>query len=153
MNPGGFGPWFNTTLFKEIIMAALLSRQFNAPKSQPGDGRAVYINDSVVNTATAQIGDTLEFSIPAGVEVNSLRFMGTAASAGAQVGFQPLVPGEFTGNPTYFGTAGIAVAGSALVGFKPIKFERDAKIVITLTATLAAGEVTVVAGCNAIGVK
>lgn len=152
MNPGGFGPWFNPTLFKEIIMPAFLSRQFNAPKSQPGDGRAVFISDVVANP-TAAAADTLEFSLPAGVEVNELRFHGTAASAGAQVGFQPMVPGEFTGNPTYFGTAGIAVAGAALVGFRPIKFERDAKIVITLTAALAAGEVTVVAGCNAIGVK
>jgi hypothetical protein len=134
-------------------MATVLSRQFAAPKAMPGDGRAVYISDSAANAGALAASDTLEFTIPAGAEVNSLRVLGTVASAGAQVGYQPLVAGEFVGSANYFGTVGIAAAGAALVGFKPIKFERDAKIVITLANALAAGEVTVVAGCNAIGVK
>jgi hypothetical protein len=134
-------------------MATVKSRQFNAPKSMPGDGRAVFITDAAVNTGALASTDTLEFSIPAGSEVCELRVVGTASSAGAQVGYQPAVAGEFTGSTTYFGTIAIGTTGVALLNFVPIKFEREAKIVITLAAALAAGTTTVVAACNANGAK
>ena len=97
--------------------------------------------------------DTLEFAVPAGAEVCSVRVVGTATSAGASVGYQPVVAGEFTGSAAYFGTAAIGTTGVQMLNFKPIKFEREAKIVITLAASLAAGETTVVVGYNAVGVK
>lgn len=134
-------------------MATQKSRQFTAPKSMPGDGRAVYITDSAVNAGALAAADTLEFAIPAGAEVCDLRVLGTQASAGATVGYQPVVAGEFTGNASYFGTVAIGTTGVQLLNFKPIKFDREAKIVITLTAALAAGETTVVAGVNANGAK
>lgn len=134
-------------------MATVKSRQFTAPKSMPGDGRAVYITDSAANTGALAATDTLEFAIPAGAEVCDLRVLGTATSAGATVGYQPAVPGEFAGSANYFGTVAIGTTGVQLLNFKPIKFEREAKIVITLAAALAAGETTLVAGVNANGVK
>jgi hypothetical protein len=134
-------------------MATVKSRQYAAPKFNPGDGRAAYITDSVVNTGALAGADTLEYTIPAGVEVCDLRVLGTQTSAGATVGYQPLVAGEFTGSAAYFGTITIGATGVQLLNFKPIKFERDAKIVITLAAALAAGETTIVAGINALGVK
>lgn len=134
-------------------MATVKSRQFTAPKFMPGDGCAAYIHDSAVNAGALAATDTLEFSVPAGAEVCDLRVLGTATSAGATVGYQPVVPGEFVGSANYFGTAAIGTTGVQLLNFKPIKFEREAKIVITLAATLAAGETTVVVGFNANGVK
>lgn len=134
-------------------MATVKSRQYAAPKSMPGDGRAVYITDTAVNTGALASTDTLEFTIPAGSEVCDLRVVGTQTSAGASVGYQPAVAGEFVGSAAYFGTMTIGTTGVQLLNFKPIKFEREAKIVITLAAALAAGETTVIAGINANGVK
>ena len=134
-------------------MATVKSRQYAAPKFMPGDGCAAYITDTAVNTGALGAADTLEFTIPAGAELCDLRVVGTQTSAGATVGYQPLVAGEFTGSAAYFGTITIGTTGVQLLNFKPIKFEREAKIVITLAAALAAGETTVVAGINAIGVK
>jgi hypothetical protein len=134
-------------------MATVKSRQFTAPKSMPGDGRAVYIHDTAVNSGSLSSADTLEFSIPAGAEVCSLRIVGTASSAGATVGYQPAVAGEFSGSAAYFGTVTIGTTGVQLLNFVPIKFEREAKIVVTLANALAAGSTTVVAGCNANGAK
>lgn len=134
-------------------MATQKSRQFSAPKSMPGDGRSVYITDTAVNAGALASTDTLEFHIPAGAEVCDLRVVGTQTSAGATVGYQPVTAGDFTGSAAYFGTITIGTTGVQLLNFKPIKFEREAKIVITLAAALAAGETTVVAGINASGVK
>lgn len=134
-------------------MATVQSRAFTAPKFMPVDGGAACIHDTAVNTGALAATDTLEFSVPAGAEVTNLRIVGTASSAGASVGYQPAVAGEFTGSAAYFGTMTIGTTGVALLSFKPVKFEREAKIVITLAAALAAGEVTAVIDYNAVGVK
>lgn len=134
-------------------MATVKSRMFSAPKAMPGDGRAVFITDTAVNAGALAGADTLEYTIPAGAEVCELRVVGTASSAGATVGYQPAVAGEFSGSAAYFGTITIGTTGVALLNFVPIKFEREAKIVITLANALAAGSTTVVAACNALGVK
>lgn len=134
-------------------MATVKSRQFAAPKFMPGDGCAAHLTDSAVNTGALAAADTLEFNVPAGAEVCELRIVGTQASAGASVGYQPVTAGEFTGSAAYFGTLAIGTTGVQMLNFKPIKFEREAKIVITLAAALAAGETTVVVGYNSNGVK
>jgi hypothetical protein len=134
-------------------MAQVKSKAFTAPKFMPVDGCAATMVDSAVNTGALAASDTLEFTIPAGAEVTNLRVVGTATSAGATVGYQPLTAGDFTGSAAYFGTIAIGTTGVALLNFKPIKFEREAKIVITLAAALAAGETTVVADYNCVGVK
>ena len=134
-------------------MATQKSRQFAAPKFMPGDGCAAYLTDSAVNAGALASTDTLEFHVPAGAEVCDLRVVGTQSSASATVGYQPVTAGEFTGSAAYFGTITIGTTGVQLLNFKPIKFEREAKIVITLAAALAAGETTVVVGYNSNGVK
>lgn len=134
-------------------MATVQARAFTAPKFMPVDGCAAFTHDTAVNTGALASSDTLEFAVPAGAEVCSVRVLGTASSAGASVGYQPVVAGEFTGSAAYFGTMTIGTTGVQLLNFKPVKFEREAKIVITLAAALAAGETTVVVGYNAVGVK
>lgn len=147
-------------------MASLKSVKFTQPKMMPVDGRAVFFNDSYAVAANPTAADTIDFHLPAGVEVNTLRFhcsdMDTNGSPefAAKIGYRKLNDGDtLTADDDYFAATGTALfqtAGIIECRFPPIKFEVDVIISITVevdAATFAAGTIYMVAGCNAIGPK
>ncbi len=146
-------------------MASLKSVKFTQPKMMPVDGRAVFFNDSYAIAANPTAADTIDFHLPAGVEVNTLRFHGSDMDTGTpefavKIGYRKLNDADtLTADDDYFaptGTTFFQSAGIIECRFPPIKFEVDVIISITVevdAATFAAGTVYMVAGCNALGPK
>ena len=138
----------------------------------PGDGRAVFIHDKVVLGAAAgggvgvpANGDTLDFFIPAGTKVNTLEFYAddcdTGAAFAVSIGYRPVSAsqGPLAANAAYFQAAGAFAqsAGRVECAFKPITFEQDVWLTLTVTAAPAgiAGnpEIHLIAGCSSVGAK
>lgn len=147
-------------------MASLKSLKYNQPKMMTVDGRAVFINDSRALAANPTAADTIDFHLPAGVEVNTLRFHSTDLDSNAtptlasKIGYRKANEADtLTADDDYFAPTGTVLgqaAGITECRFPPIKFDVDVIISITVevaAATFAAGTIYMVAGCNCIGPK
>lgn len=145
-------------------MASLKSVKFTQPKMMPVDGRAVFFNDSYAIATNPTAADTIDFHLPAGVEVNTLRFLFPDIDTGTdwafKAGYRKLKSADtLTADDDYFALTGTTTGQSKGIldcQFPPIKFEVDVIISLTVevdAATFVAGTVYMVAGCNCIGPK
>lgn len=150
-------------------MAQVKSNRFSQPKPMPVDGRAVFLNDTGAVATNPVASDTLDFKIPAGLELSQLAFMIPTALAAsglaAKIGFASLTGAatvRVTGNDAltadddYFRAAGVfgTTAGKVDCNFPPITFQEDVYLRITWTVTatgFSAGSVYMVAAGNANG--
>lgn len=152
-------------------MSSLKAQKATAPAFMPGDGRAMTIPDKAVLGAasggglgTPGVGDTIDFLLPAGTLLTDLHEVhddcDTGTTFAGSWGYRPVDPAAGpTANATYFAAAGAVAqsAGRTDFSFKPIKFEADVYICLTVTAapTGISGnpEIHVVASGAAEGVK
>jgi hypothetical protein len=147
-------------------MASIKAQKAAAPKFMPVDGGTAYINDKVVLAANPTAGDTLDFFIPGGFEICAVDIQtDDLDSNGAptivySAGYRPVNPASsLAANATYFAAAGQTGMQSGTrkrCDFKPIKFEEDVYLQLTIgtaSATFAAGEVWAIVAGNAVGVK
>lgn len=151
-------------------MASLKAQKALAPKYMTGDGDGVFETDKIVLGASPGSGtpaatDTIDFLIPGGAQVCDLAFFLDDCDTGAAflfgVGYRPVNPlSSLAANATYFAAAGQTTgqAGGRLeCAFKPIKFEEDVYITLTVgtaPAGIAANpEIHIVAGYNCVGQK
>jgi hypothetical protein len=147
-------------------MASIKSAGFLNPQMMPVDGRGINLTDKVVLAANPTAADTLDFRIPAGMEVTGIDLYaddldsnGTPTLA-TSWGYAPVDPNSsLAANATYFAGTGQTVgraAGGLRLAFKPIKFEEDVYLrgtVGTASATFAAGELHAIISGNAKGPK
>lgn len=146
-------------------MAELYGQKSASPRPMRVDGNAVAALDKLVQSVALATADRVNFLIPAGAELQSLEFQiddsdtGTALVFG--VGYRPRnSSSSLAANATYFAAAGQTTgqAGGRLkCNFKPIRFEEDVYITLTV-GTGAAGiagnpEIHMLAEYNQIGVK
>ncbi len=145
-------------------MASIKSVAFNAPKFMPVESCAFAYIDKVSLTANPTAADTLDFKLPAGVEVfnvsiqcDDLDTNGTPTFA-FSVGYAPADPASsLAANATYFAAAGqttTRTGGRLMCAFKPIKFEEDVILRVTVgtaSATFAAGDVIAIVEANTNG--
>lgn len=152
-------------------MASFKFQKATAPAFMPGDGRSVNITDKIVLGAAPGIGapavnDTLDFLLPGGVQLCDLFSVGDALDTNGtptlqyQVGYRPVSSASsLAAAPTYFSATATThrAAGRVQYTFKPIKFEEDVFITVTViavAATLPAGaELHMVADVNCEGMK
>ncbi len=147
-------------------MAQLKMQKCDAPKFMKPVGDAVFINDKIALTANPTAADTIDTILPAGFEISMLDIQpddidtNGAPTFVFSVGYAPVNPASsLAANATYFAAAGQtgAQSGTRLrCNFKPIKFEEDVYLRITVgtaSATFAAGEIHAIALGNAIGPK
>jgi len=147
-------------------MASIKAVGFNAPKFMPVDGCAAAYIDKVSLTANPTAGDTLDFLIPAGAEVYGVSIQGDDLDTNGtptfafSVGYRPFKSdSSLSPNATYFAATGqttLRTGGRLLCAFKPIKFEEDVILSLTVgtaAATFAAGEVIAIVEANTPGPK
>jgi len=146
-------------------MASLKSVKFSQPKMMPVDGRAVFFNDSYAVAANPTAGDTIDFHLPAGVEINTLRFHSSDLDTGgpelaSKIGYRKAKEADtLTAVADYFAPTGTTLgqaAGITECRFPPKKFDVDVIVSITIevdSATFAAGTIYMIAGCNCHGPK
>lgn len=145
-------------------MASIKSVGFLSPQATPNDGRAVFVNDKVVLSANPAVADTLDFRIPAGMEVSSIDLYADDLDSNASPtlatswGYAPIDPNSsLTAVPAYFAAAGQTIgraAGGQRLAFKPITFQEDVYLRGTVgaqSATFAAGELHAIVGGNSKG--
>lgn len=144
-------------------MASVKSAGYLIPQLAPLDGRAVFINDSAALAANVTINDTMDFRLPAGFELSTLRFklpdMDTngAPTLAGKIGYAPVDPASsLSAVDNYFrATAALGQAAAQVeCDFVPITFQEDVRITITWTAvsaTFAAGTVYMTAAGNSKG--
>lgn len=132
------------------------SSGFLAPQTTPGDGRGVFLVDSIRVAANPTANDRLIFRIPAGLEVTQVQVqcddLDTNASPtfAFSVGYAPIEGGSVIAAPTYFAPTGQTTArtgGRLICAFKPITFQEDVALTITVgtaAATFAAGDIHVI---------
>lgn len=147
-------------------MADLKATKADAPQPMRVDGTAVEVIDKYVLTAVnPQAADVILFRIPAGAQLARLRFIFDDLDTGTTlvfgVGYRPVDSSSaLAANATYFAAAGQTTgqAGGALeCAFKPIKFEEDVYVTLTI-GTAGAGtntgdEIWMIATINQIGAK
>lgn len=147
-------------------MASLKSLKFTQPKPMNVDGRAVLFSDSYALAANPTAADTIDFHLPAGVELHELKFdfpdvdTNGAPTFAWKAGYRKAKSGDaLTAAPTYFAGTGQTTGqatGAYQCRFAPIKFEVDVIIEITIevaAATFAAGTVRMNAAYNCVGPK
>jgi hypothetical protein len=147
-------------------MASIKSRRFHAPKFMPGDGRGMVETDTATISAAPQVNDTVDFHIPAGMEVSIVEIdttdmdTGGAPALAFSVGYAPMqLETQLTANATYFAAAGQTIArtgGRLSCAFEPIKFEEDAILRLTIgtaAQTFAAGRISAILVGSALGVS
>ena len=143
-------------------MPQFKSARFAHPKAMPVDGRAVYVNDTAAIAVAPLVNDTIDFPLPAGLEISSLKLwssdMDTGTTMAVSVGFAPVNPAStLAANATYFvptGTAFGRTAGGITPAFAPITFQEPVFLRVTVTAAatgFAAGTVACSVGGNANG--
>jgi hypothetical protein len=145
-------------------MASIKSVGFLSPQSTPNDGRAVFITDKVVLTANPTVADTLDFRIPAGLEVCSVEIQCDDIDTNASPTFAfgagyEKIAADSTLSPSlqYFAANGQTTArtgGRLICSFKPITFQEDVFLRLTVggaSATFAAGEIHAIVGGNSKG--
>jgi hypothetical protein len=148
-------------------MATLYGLKAKSPAMMRVDGTSVDIIDKYVQSALLALADVLKFFVPAGAEVANLAFQIDDSDTGTtllfSVGHEAVDPANATAQPTnatYFAAAGQTTgqAGGRLqCAFKPIKFQYDTYITLTVgaAATGIAGtpEIWMIASCNQNGPK
>lgn len=152
-------------------MASLKFQKATAPAFMPGDGRSENITDKIVlgaapGTGTPAVNDTLDFLLPGGAQLCDLFSVNDPLDTNGtptlqyQVGYRPVNSASaLAANPTYFSATATAAraAGRVQYTFKPIKFEEDVFVTVTIvavSATLPAGaELHFVADVNCEGMK
>ena len=147
-------------------MAHLYSKKAKAPKFMPVDGCGSMITDSIALAANPTAADVINFGLPAGLRLGALDINcddldtnGTPTIV-FSVGYRPVDSGSsLAANATYFAAAGQTTAqagGTLRCSFKPIKFEEDVYVTLTVataSATFAAGEIHATAFGASEGVK
>lgn len=128
-----------------------------------GHGNAVVVHGSVTPTAGALADVYKPVRIPAGIEVTGVRIVNDDLAASAlavKIGYEPVNSADGpTADDDYFAAAGstlLQTAGTTQLAFKPIKFEKDVFVTITVTTTagtFASGNVTAIVTGDGVGVK
>lgn len=148
-------------------MATLFAKRAKAPANMPVDGRAISLVDSIALAANPVALDVINLvRIPAGMEVSVAQIQADDIDTNGaptfvfRAGYAPCDTGSaLAANNTYFAAAGqtLAQAGGRLnCAFKPIKFEEDVWLTVTVNtaaATFAAGEIHGIVIGSAIGPK
>jgi len=138
------------------------SVKYAAPQVMNVDGRAVYICDKVVNPPMV-INDTYDWKIPAGLEVASIEVQAddveSTTTSTFKLGYTPVDSSSaLPPNLAYFAATGqtlLRTGGRLVCPFKPIKFEEDVilRMTIEVAGTPIAGEIFAIIGGNAVGPK
>lgn len=145
-------------------MPTFRSQTFNAPQPANGDGRALIIPQTADVPASLAANDTVEFLLPAGMELTELSFqmddLDTTTAQAWQAGYAPAqAETQYTAALTYFAAASAITTsrtgGRFLCAFKPIKFDEDMRIVLTCNAagTPQAGQIIAIMAGNSRGVR
>lgn len=122
-------------------MANLNAQKALVPAPMRVDGTAVMVLDKYVLTATnPAAADVIRFRLPGGIRLGRLKFvfddLDTNTTLVFGVGYTPVdSSSSLAANATYFAAAGqtTAQAGGALeCTFKPIKFEEDVFVTLTI---------------------
>ena len=146
-------------------MASYKAQAFLAPKYMTGDGDGYTYIDTATVPALA-VGDTVEYAIPAGAEVHTLQFDSTDLDSNGtplltfKCGYRSnAIDPKLATNDSYFGT-GLTIGRSAgrvgPLSHKPIVFDEDVVVFLTVTAaagTAAAGTITGIVSANCLGAK
>jgi hypothetical protein len=118
-------------------------------------GNAWVDDYSIANKAGA--GDKLYLGIiPAGVRVNGIRLINTAATAGSvKIGFEPVdADGPTADDDAFFADTDLSDAGANDSTFVPVTFESPVKIVATCgTAFTASATLTAIVKGKCVGIK
>lgn len=145
-------------------MAALKSLRSSAPAFMPVDGGGMFITDKYTFAANPTAADTIDFRIPGGMLVAGVQIQcddidthGTPTFV-FSAGYTPVdTASSLSASLAYFAATGqtTAQAGGRLTcSFKPVKFEEDVWLRITVgtaSATFAAGDIAVIVSGNADG--
>lgn len=149
-------------------MAQVLSLKFRRPTLSHVDGRAIFINDEATQPTNPVANDTLDFRIPKGLELSSLKFivpdMDASTGLAGKIGFAPIDGSTViangvssSGDDDYFRAAGALGQAAAAFecDFAPITFESDVYLRITWTVTASgaftAGTVRATMAGNCVG--
>lgn len=112
-----------------------------APHASSASGNAWLESNAVVVAAAPTTADAIvAMDVPAGVELNTLRFMSGDMDTGTgtltmNVGYRSKLPGgALAANPTFFASASAAFAAATTawqeLAFAPIKFDEPVEIVL-----------------------
>jgi len=148
-------------------MASLFSKKAKAPAFMPVDGRGIFLQDSIALAANPGVGDVINLvRIPAGTEVHHVTIQADKVDTNGapaivfRAGYAPCdSTSSLAPNSTFFAPAGQTAlqSGSRIsCAFKPLKFEEDVYLTLTVNtaaATFAAGEVYGLVSGSAIGPK
>jgi hypothetical protein len=150
-------------------MAALKSALFAAPLFMPGNGVGMIISDYLAVAANFTVNDTIDFKIPAGMELTTIELDSTrmdtngAPTLAYQAGYAPIqAESQYVAALTYFAPASgitigrVANGNRVSLNFKPIKFDEDMLLRLTVNAvaaTFAAGELRAILHGSARGVR
>lgn len=135
-------------------MASIKANGFMNPKFMPVTSAAAAIIDTASITANPTAADTIDFFVPAGIEVFGVEIQATdmdtngAPTFAFSVGYAPVDPASsLAANATYFAAAGqttFRTGGRLRCDFRPITFNEDVMLRLTVgtaAATFAAGTV------------
>ncbi len=148
-------------------MATFFAKRAKAPANMPVDGRAILLQDSfrpAVNFTAADVVNLVR--IPAGAEVSMVQVQGDDLDTNGsptivfRLGYAPCDAGSaLAAVDNYFAAAGqttLQAGGRLNCAFKPIKFEEDVWLTMTVntaSATFAAGDIFGIVAAAAIGPK
>ena len=150
-------------------MASIKALKALAPKYMTGDGDGVFETDKIVlgtgYAGTPSAADTLDFRIPGGAQLVNLKFLLDDCDTGTTfvfgVGYRAVdTSSSLTPSATYFAAAGQTTGqagGTLTCAFKPIKFEEDVYIQLTVgtapTGISGNPEIHIIAEYNSQGPK
>ncbi len=141
-------------------MPNFVARNFTRPKSMRCDGTAVCITDVADITSAVAANETVQYMLPAGLELHRLWIHPTDMDSGSglagSIGYAAN-PQFGVANPTFFRAAGALGQAAGPVDISlpaPIKLEFDLIVTVTWSvaaATFVPGTLTLVALGNAVG--
>lgn len=151
-------------------MASIKAQRANAPKYMTCDGDGSWETDKVVlgvspGLGTPAAGDTIDFVLPGGAQLATLAFQLDKVDTGTtfvfSAGYRPTNSAStLAAAPAYFAPAGNTTGqagGRVICAFKPIKFEEDVFVSLTVgtapTGISGNPEIFIVAGYNSVGQK
>jgi hypothetical protein len=147
-------------------MANFKSLRAAGPAFMPVDGCGMFITDKYTFASNMADGDTLDFRIPGGMEVVGVQIQCDDLDTDAipeivfGAGYTPVdAASSLSPSLEYFAAAGQLTAGTGgrlECSFKPIKFEEDVWLRITIATnaqTFAAGDIAVIVSGNGVGQK
>ena len=145
---------------------------FDAPDLNRKPRHMMHYGNAWSAVGTATLGNSTSASnarplrIPAGVLLTDLDLYnddldtGSSAAIVCKVGYSPVDGSSPTANDSYFaGTAAgtfLGTAGRTRLSFKPIKFEKDVYVNLTVTvaaSTFAAGDIIAIASGQCDGIQ